>query len=130
MFINFSNHPSTCWGKNQIKAAEVYGEIVDIPFPAVPADSDEAGIQELADTYIAKIRAYRPACVLCQGEFTLAYRVIHELLQEGIKTVAACSDRVCREYAIDGITEKTAIFEFVRFREYGDAQKGEKRGEQ
>ena len=41
MFINFSNHPSEAWGKTQLNAAMEYGEVIDIPFPAVNPYSNE-----------------------------------------------------------------------------------------
>ena len=34
-FVNCSNHPSGGWLKAQKDAAEKYGTITDIPFPAV-----------------------------------------------------------------------------------------------
>ena len=35
MFINFSNHPSDAWGEVQLNAAMEYGDVMDVPFPAV-----------------------------------------------------------------------------------------------
>ena len=35
IFINCSNHPSRYWSREQIEAAEQYGEVVDIRFPIV-----------------------------------------------------------------------------------------------
>ena len=35
MFINLTNHSSTNWSKKQRKAAEVYGQIIDMPFPVI-----------------------------------------------------------------------------------------------
>ena len=36
MFINLSNHPHFRWLPEQLKAAERYGEVVDLPFPQIP----------------------------------------------------------------------------------------------
>ena len=36
MFINLSNHPHCRWLPEQLKAAERYGEVVDLPFPQIP----------------------------------------------------------------------------------------------
>ena len=44
MFINFSNHPSKAWGKTQLNAAMEYGEVIDIPFPAVNPYSNKEEI--------------------------------------------------------------------------------------
>ena len=121
IFINFTNHPSKDWEENQIKAARGYGEIVDVPFPMVEAECTEAEVDELAHGFCRRICAYEPVAVLCQGEFSLAYQVIHLLKEKGITVLAACSQRDVREEKKeDGSMEKTAIFRFVRFREYLD----------
>lgn len=71
MFVNFTNHPSGSWGAAQRRAAQVYGEILDLPFPDVPPALSAAAVAALADEWAARILALRPACVLCQGEMTL-----------------------------------------------------------
>jgi len=114
MFINFTNHASRLWGKKQRKAAEVYGDIFDIPFPAVSPAAPEEDIERTADEYAGRIITLKPDCVLCQGEFNLCYAVTKRLLEKGIKTVAACSERKSVEK--DG--KKVSIFEFTGFRDY------------
>ena len=52
MFINFTNHASSMWSDYQIQEAAKYGEIVDIPFPAVEPDWSKEMIQSTADKYI------------------------------------------------------------------------------
>ena len=49
-FINFTNHPSSSWSKEQIKAVrEKYdSEIIDVSFPPVSASADESEIKEQA----------------------------------------------------------------------------------
>lgn len=42
MLVSFTNHPSFQWGERQLREAEKYGDIVDIPFPAVDLEGDEA----------------------------------------------------------------------------------------
>lgn len=43
MLLNLSNHPSSLWCDEQKKAAEtLFGEIVDLPFPQVDPNGDEA----------------------------------------------------------------------------------------
>ena len=49
MFINFSNHPSRAWGKTQLNAAMEYGEVIDIPFPAVNPYSNEEEIYKICE---------------------------------------------------------------------------------
>lgn len=114
MFVNFTNHPSQFWDAKQLQAAGQYGAITDVAFPAVDASGDEAYIAELAEEYLHKILKLHPAAVLCQGEFTLAYRVITRLKEEGVAVLAACSTRNVK---VEG-NKKEVIFEFERFREY------------
>ena len=76
MFVNFTNHPSGSWSAAQRRAAQVYGEILDLPFPDVPPTLSAAEVAALADEWAARILALRPACVLCQGEMTLTTRVV------------------------------------------------------
>lgn len=114
ILINFSNHPCARWCTEQIRQAESYGKIVDILFPAVDPQADEAEICRIGREYVQQIMSYCPAAVLCQGEFTLAYFVIGQLKKNHIPVLAACSERKVTE---EGNVRKS-IFEFVRFREY------------
>ena len=119
MFINCSNHKSEYWSKEQIDAASVYGNIVDMSFPEVGSDSTEEDIAETAGRLFKQIQNLSPSCVMCQGEFTLTHKLVNMLIDAGIKTVAACSDRrVTEEKLNDGSTKKTVIYEFAGFRDY------------
>ncbi len=113
-FVNFSNHPSEKWGDEQRRAAEKYGRIIDIPFPAVEPETDEAEISALAGEFVSRIIKVSPGAVMVQGEFTLAFAVVEMLRARGIKCLAACSKRLVKECG----DEKTVRFEFVRYREY------------
>ena len=119
MFVNCSNHPSAGWAAEQRAAAEKWGRIVDVPFPSVPADADEDQIQSLAETTVSKIISFHPCAVMCQGEFTLTFAIVSELLRKGIHVVSACSERdVQEEKQADGSDRKIAKFRFVRLRAY------------
>lgn len=116
--INFSNHPSAAWSTEQLAAAARYGEIIDITFPLVDPNADEASILLLADEYVRQILDGRNAeetAVHIMGEFTLCYAVICRLQSLGVRCVASCT---CRDvvYAADGT--KQVRFHFSRFREY------------
>jgi hypothetical protein len=119
-FINFTNHPSKNWSDVQIAAAKKYGEIIDIPFPAVDPNGDEGYIEKLADTCALQIKAHKPAAVLCQGEMTLAFAIVSKLIHKHYLAVyAACSERVVSETTDEnGATVKRAEFKFTRFRKY------------
>ena len=122
MFINISNHPSVKWGKMQLEAAMELtsdNQIKDIPFPAVPATATTTDIIKIADGLHHTVMANKPEAIMVAGEFTLAYTMIEICLRAGLKVVAACSERRTNEVLNeDGSTTKTAIFEFVQFREF------------
>ena len=118
MFLNFSNHPSSLWGQEQLNAARCYGPIRDLSFPQVDPEADPGEIRELARKYTQEILLQKPDCVLCQGEFCFCYQIISSLLKAGVRVVAACTKRDSREIMSNGATEKVSYFRFVQFREY------------
>ena len=118
MFVNFSNHESSLWPSAQIKAAKEFGEIIDIPFPPIPSESTADEVNAVADEYSERIQKMGPAAVMCQGEFTLAYAVVSKLKTCGMTVVAACSERRTVERVVNGVTQKSTVFEFKQFREY------------
>lgn len=125
MFINYSNHPSALWSKEQLTAAAVYGQIRDIPFLSVSPDLDEYGVSALAEQEYEKIMALQPDAVMCQGEFSLTFALIDRLLDAHIPVFAACSQRETKERITDtGETERISTFRFIRFRQYtrGEAE--------
>ena len=120
MFINFTNHPSAQWSAEQKAAAQAYGEVIDLAFPAIDPAADEAALDSLASAYAARILHMKPDAVLCQGEFTFVYRVVLRLEGAGIPVFAACSFRKSQETTSpDGTTMKQSVFLFTRFRRYG-----------
>ena len=54
--------------------SKVYGDIVDIGFPAVDPKGDSDYIDKLVDEYYSKISKYDKPVVMLQGEFTFTYR--------------------------------------------------------
>lgn len=119
MIVNFTNHPCVNWSDEQLAAAERWGNIVDLCFPNVPAESDETDIAALADTYCSRICALDPNAVLVQGEMSLTFAVARRLHQSGIIVLCAASERVCKtETERDGSVVRRSVFKFVRFREY------------
>lgn len=119
IFVNFSNHGHMQWDEKQKEAANVYGSIVDMPFPVVPAIDDEEMIAKMAEFYTEDILRLRPAAVMCQGEFTLAYGVINRLRKHGVTVLAACTERIVDEYVDEtGQKVKKSFFRFICFRQY------------
>lgn len=122
IFVNFSNHPSGSWAREQTDAALLLchgGKVVDIPFPMVSPQLDEVDIMDLTDEYLEKIISCEPAAVMVQGEFGLTYAMVTQLKSKGIPVVYACSERKVKETQIKGGNYKKEVsFEFIRFREY------------
>lgn len=120
MFINFTNHPSVKWSAEQIDAARQYGEVIDIPFPAVDPQGGDDYIAKLAVGYAAEILSLKPTAVLCQGEMTLSFAIALILMRErGVTVLTACSNRAVTETTgADGKTVKQAEFKFTGFRKY------------
>lgn len=113
-FVNFTNHPHDRWDEKQLKAAQKYGEVVDVPFPNVDPSATREEILSLSDIYVKKIEELEPNAVLCQGEFTLCYNVVKKLKKKGYLVFSSTSNRVVVEKG----NVKESIFEFVQFREY------------
>jgi hypothetical protein len=119
MFINLSNHPSEMWDEQQRAKAQEYGRIEDMAFPDVPAQCSAIELDAMADRIAHQVLEKQPDCVMCQGEFTLTYRVITRLKGKGVIVVAACSERKCEEQVLgDGTVRKVSKFQFRQFRRY------------
>ena len=121
LLINLSNHPSAGWGARQREAAEMYGEIEDMDFPAIPPVAGEREITDLAEEYVARIEERaetRDVTVHIMGEMTFCYAVITRLQPLGIPCIASTTRRQVTETA-DGVKE--VRFDFETFRKYPGA---------
>ena len=121
LLINLSNHPSAGWGTRQREAAEMYGEIEDMAFPAIPPEAGEREITDLAEEYVARIEERaetRDVTVHIMGEMTFCYAVITRLQPLGIPCLASTTRRQVTETA-DGVKE--VRFDFETFRRYPGA---------
>ncbi len=118
MFVNLSNHPSAMWSTAQLVEAQKYGEILDLPFPQVPARATVEQVADLAEDTVARVLELRPEMVMCQGEFTLTYAIVTRLKAAGVTVVAACSERMVEERMVDGEYKKTISFAFEQFRAF------------
>lgn len=119
MFINLSNHPSQDWSSEQLKVARQFGgDIVDIPFPSVPAVAGEDDITSLAKEYAADmVSRYEPRQDVfhVMGEMCFSFALIRLLQQAGFVCVASTSERIVREVKPG---YKEVFFKFIRFRQY------------
>lgn len=119
VFINLTNRASKTWLDDQLKAAQEYGDIIDLPFPNIDPDMEPEEVVAMAEKYTAQIMTYDVSAVLVQGEMTFTFAVVSGLKRKGIKTVAACSRRESVETRNeDGSVTKNSVFRFCQFREY------------
>ena len=119
MLINLSNHPSARWSETQTLCAAAYGEVVDMPFPAVDAHATSGDIDALVQQYFDRIMAYNNPAVMLQGEYVFTYRLVNRLKQAGITVLASCSERrVVQSVDAEGNATRVSVFVFAGFREY------------
>jgi len=113
MLLNLSNHPSASWSPAQLAAAG--GNVVDLVFPQVAPDGDEAYIESLANEYLDKILKMNDIkAVHIMGEMNFTYSLVSKLKAHNIRCVASTTKRETVEE--NGV--KISKFNFVRFREY------------
>ena len=112
--INISNHPSTKWGDEQLKAA---GAVVDLPFPAVDPNASSEELDALAQTYLEKIFSMGTldGVVHVMGEMGFTFKLVSLLKEAGLTVVHSTTERLSVENP-DGT--KTSLFKFCQFREY------------
>jgi len=118
MLLNLSNHPSTRWTNEQLKAAESFGHIVDLPFPEVNPIGDEKYIDQLAHEYSIKVKDFGGVdglTVHIMGEMTFTFALVNKLKGEGVECIASTTERIVSEL---GNGQKQASFRFVKFRKY------------
>lgn len=118
-FINCSNHPSEFWGDEQLHFAKNIGKVIDLPFPKVPGAADEDQVDRIAEQAVKRIVSLHPDVVMCQGEYTVTFRIVTMLKALGVRVVSACSERdVQQTINEDGEIIKEVKFHFVQFRNY------------
>jgi len=120
MLINLSNHPCSKWSQEQLSAAQQYGEITDMAFPAIDPEFSDADVNSLADEFQKNIlqlslNKMEPVTLHIMGEFTFTFALVNRMKAAGISCVASTTRRNVTDNP-DGT--KTTVFEFVRFREY------------
>lgn len=118
ILINLSNHPYSEWCDKQKQAAEIYGDVVDLPFPDVNPDGDDLYIQQLAEVYydrVVKLSADKCAVIHLMGEMNLCFRLVGMLQDAGYECIASTTERIVDE---PGPGLKNVVFRFVRFRPY------------
>ncbi len=127
MLLNCTNHPSEIWNEPLMKAAgELYGEIVDLPFPSVSPSWSIHDLRREVEDYAARIEAFQADAVLAAGEFTFLFMLVDKLLADGVNVICSCSERNTVEVKNpDGSNEKKSMFFFEGFRPYARFQSEE-----
>jgi CRISPR-associated DxTHG motif protein len=116
LLLNLSNHPSGSWQLEQLSAADLhFGDVVDMDFPNILPDADDAYLEKTVETYLKKIEAINPSAIHLMGELTFTYRLVNCLKQLGYRCVASTTSRIVE---LDNSGNKTSRFGFVRFRDY------------
>jgi hypothetical protein len=126
VFYNVSNHPSSKWGETQRLAALALvgsgGRIVDVPFPNVDPNLDSEGIDALVMQIVGLCQEQSDGSgrdvLHVMGETSLVYASIRDWIGFGGRVVVSTTARKTVE-TVDptGVAVKTAVFEFVKFRE-------------
>lgn len=119
MLINCSNHPSPLWSEKQLKAAAVYGELRDYPYPQISPSATVEDLRTLVDEYADGIETLKPAAVIVAGEFTFCFMLVDRLLKDKVKVICSCSKRrTVEKKNPDGTIQKKALYDFEGFRDY------------
>lgn len=133
MLLNLSNHASNQWSPAQIQAAQTeFGDLRDLPFPAIAPSADFNTIIALAQEYVQKCQTLIPqqtqsgkqpatsnqrqtSAIHIMGEMTFVYQFVKRATAAGLRCVASTTERRAVDHP-DG--SKTSEFRFVRFRDY------------
>ena len=122
MLINLSNHPSSKWSEEQVKAAKnTYSAIVDLVFPVIYPTADLNEIIQTAVKYFIDIKNILAEnnsennAVHIMGEFTFTFNLLEMLKINNISAVASTTSRKVYE---DEKGNKISKFNFIRFRNY------------
>lgn len=118
-FINWSSHPSSEWSKEQLTAALEFGEIIDVPFPAVKPEDNIREVSKLADELLDSFYERFPdttqVTVMVQGEMTLLYHILKRMERSGYRAIAATTKR---DVIVNPDGSETKRFIFCHFRDY------------
>ncbi len=118
MLLNLSNHPSSAWSPEQLRAAtEQFGGVIDVPFPNIDPKATSREVRDLVEDYIeiALENHGNIKHIHIMGEMTFVHRFVARVLPDGIKCYASTTERTVLEEA-DG--RKTVQFQFIQFRQY------------
>ncbi len=109
-------------------AAQSFGEVRDLPFPAIAPNADLNTIIVIAQEHVQKCRNQfdhfqnpessikdPESAIHVMGEMTFVYQFVKLATAAGLRCVASTTERLAVDHP-DG--SKTSEFRFVRFRDY------------
>lgn len=126
-FLNLSNHPVATWSDAQREHAAALGhgspcELAGA-MPLVPPEADSAAVWALAREVAARAIAQGARGAMVSTDFTFTWALVCVLEAAGVRCYAATTRREVTELRrSDGASEKTAVFRFVRWRAYREAE--------
>lgn len=114
---NITNHPSKGWSEKQRAAALALSgtDVIDVKFPNVDPSLTSKEVEQLAWDILKDIP--RGSKVLIMGEASLAFALIMVALIKRCQVFSTTTERVVVERAEGNTVVKTAVFEFVQFRD-------------
>ena len=102
--------PSRLWDPVQRREAKnIWGDILDIQYPEIPAEASEQAVGAIADDLVDSVKnAGDITAVVVKGELSLMIAVVDRLRSSGYDVYAASSERT--------VLKKRTRHSFVRFR--------------
>ncbi|KAA0259936.1 MAG: hypothetical protein EDM75_07390 [Chlorobiota bacterium] len=123
ILINYTNHPSAKWTGDQAAAAfEKWSSVIDIPFPQVEPEWNEADVTACFDLFLSEVQgrltslgvAESDAEFLIMGEFRYTFYAVRTLKERGHRVYAHAGKR-----EVEVVDNKSIYtFRFGRFVEY------------
>ncbi|MBD5134409.1 MAG: metal-dependent hydrolase [Lachnospiraceae bacterium] len=92
VFVNCTEDASDKWEESKILAAKDYGDITDIPMPAISIETTDKEIQELSKDISDKIIKLYPNAVYVKGNGIVMYEIIRILLKKHITVLSDIKD--------------------------------------
>lgn len=121
ILINHSNHPSESWSEEQKMR---WSKIIDIPFPKIDPEYDNAMVYALVYKNIEEIKKILEVergvkYIYVAGEYSYCYLFILNIKKKlpNVTITIPTTKREAKEIKKeDGSIEKTSIFKFVGWR--------------
>jgi hypothetical protein len=120
MLINLSNHPSSKWQDEQLKAAvEIYGNVLEMPFPIIDPDWNTDRVEAFAIEYTGRCSGMLSEgennAIHIMGELTFTFHFVTFSKLLGISCIASTTSRIVKA---NDAGEKISVFKFIKFRNY------------